>query len=501
MVLDLAMDTQALPFYLPNLPSLLPDETLYSWCGHVHLWNGNSNVLKTSRQLFGTPYAALLHDFPACLNILQNKTYGHLGSSKTLALHHTLLGYFLAFQDEETSKNIITKVCKGSYPQLKYKLGIPASRIGGAHPLKFCQHCLNEDRSEYGRAFWHLQHQFPSSLACYKHAYPLSYIQTPQSPVHQREWLLPEAVTGAFPLPIDNDAHLSLLVKLSTFSNEAAKLQPSTFTTQALSWTYQSRIKEEGMLTAKGNLRMRLLNAAVCEYYSGLESFPGFHILTSLHTDTGGFAGSMARKQPRAGHPFKHLLLISMLFKTWDEFIGRYQEIKLNPPEWINPPDKVNDDQDDPRLNEFTHLATVKGFSVTAAAHQVGISTTTGTQWAKRHNVHYTARTKKLHPAILSKVRNKLKRGALKKNIVDTIDISLVSLNRLLASEPELLEAWQSALHKINQKKYRKSFLKTVRVNPGLPIKQIRKIPGNGYQWLYMHDREWLIEHIPSLWN
>lgn len=75
---------------------MLQSETLYSWCGRVHRWNGNANALNTSRALFGTPYAALLHDFPARLDQLNQRTFRLLGLSASIALEHTLLGYFLA---------------------------------------------------------------------------------------------------------------------------------------------------------------------------------------------------------------------------------------------------------------------------------------------------------------------------------------------------------------------------------------------------------------------
>ncbi len=53
---------------LPNLPTLFSDETLYSWAGFAYARNGVTDVREFSRRLFGSPYTALLHDFPANLN-------------------------------------------------------------------------------------------------------------------------------------------------------------------------------------------------------------------------------------------------------------------------------------------------------------------------------------------------------------------------------------------------------------------------------------------------
>ena len=35
--------------------------------------------------------------------------------------------------------------------------------------LRFCPLCLEEDRNQYGEAYWHLHHQIPGVLVCLKH--------------------------------------------------------------------------------------------------------------------------------------------------------------------------------------------------------------------------------------------------------------------------------------------------------------------------------------------
>ena len=104
------MHTGRLPLPPPNLPILYPEETLYSWCAQVHAWNGNPSVLNTSKQLFGSPYSGLLHDFPANLKVLHEKTFGLLPDSIDLALNHTLLGYYLPFHEKTASFKILKGV-------------------------------------------------------------------------------------------------------------------------------------------------------------------------------------------------------------------------------------------------------------------------------------------------------------------------------------------------------------------------------------------------------
>lgn len=174
-----------------QLTGVFQTETLYSWCGAVHLENGFSSVLDTSRILFGNRYAGLLHDFPAHQENLIEST-GLESTPMDLTLRHTLLGYFLPFKPQALSTFLLNKVTTGTYPQLKYKPGIPASRLGGYHPLKACPVCQDEQRNTAGRAFWQIEHQFPSSLICVKHRVPLQKIELSQSPVHLRTWMYPD---------------------------------------------------------------------------------------------------------------------------------------------------------------------------------------------------------------------------------------------------------------------------------------------------------------------
>jgi hypothetical protein len=79
--------------------------------------------------------------------------------------------------------------------------------------------------------------------------------------------------------------------------------------------------------------------------------------------------------------------------------------------------------------------------------------------------------------------------------------ISSVSLNRMISSEPHLRQQWLDARETVARAQNRKRFLALIRHHPGTPVKALRQMPGNGYDWLYRHDWQWLAEHLPSLWS
>lgn len=295
------------PPSLPNIPALYANETLYNWAGVVHAWNANTDVRETSRQLYGAPYAALLHDFPSYLNALDERLEHRIGSTRHLALYHTLLGYFLPIQDPNVATDILDSVCSGGFSSLKYKLGIPASGVGGHHHLRGCPHCFEEDEAIHGRAYWHVEHQFPSTLVCVKHRCNLRVAWDPITPVHRRGWILPQMGLDRqwIEIPIMDSLQTEKLLRLAAFSSSWASLEPGSLDRSVLAATYQTVLKSRGLATPSGNLRLASFVAEVRSYYAGLETLPGFEVLQSVRPDWPGLAGSLARRIPKRGAPVK----------------------------------------------------------------------------------------------------------------------------------------------------------------------------------------------------
>jgi hypothetical protein len=101
----------------------------------------------------------------------------------------------------------------------------------------------------------------------------------------------------------------------------------------------------------------------------------------------------------------------------------------------------------------------------------------------------------------LDTVREQLRAGKEKVDVIAATSISSVSLNRLLSSEPTLREQWLSAKLERYKKQNRIRFFNVLKEHPGVPVWLLRKLPNTGWHWLYRHDREWLIQIGPTLWQ
>ena len=70
-----------------------------------------------------------------------------------------------------------------------------------------------------------------------------------------------------------------------------------------------------------------------------------------------------------------------------------------------------------------------------------------------------------------------------------------------LATHTDLDKIWAEKRFVRLQEQYRENFLRVLENTPSLPIKKIRRIPGNGFQWLYNNDLEWLHAVLPAIWR
>lgn len=482
---------------ISNVPLLERDQTLYGWCAHVHRVNGASNAFATSRELFGAPYAALCHDFPSRLAYLTSHfPEAELGEVE-LALRHTLLGYFLVLLPRPAAYCLLASVIKGSVPSIKMRLGITASRVGGHHPLKGCDACMIEDTNRLGFAYWHVEHQFPSVMACTRHARPLFIAWDPVTPVHRRGWLMPLGGLDweRIEVPVRDDHQLRQLRRLADFSAKFASCAPATFDVGRLAKCYQRGLRNHGFATASGSLRLKTLVGEMRSRYGGLEDIVGFEALRSVTPDWPGLVGSVARTSPRRVHPLKHLLMIALVYDTWCDFLLAYDR--------VDKPIATSEEEPKPVdwTGELVRLVNREGMSISAAARAIEMATTTAAQIARRAGVEFTPRPKIMKGARVQRIKRLLRKGWASKRVSDATGVSVVSINRLLAADLELKQAWQTTVYLARRKIARKAFRIAAKRCREATAKELRQIRGSDYTWLYRHDREWLRSAIPALWN
>jgi hypothetical protein len=481
---------------LPNLPTLHSDQTLYSWCGLTHHLNGASSVLATSRMLFDAPYAALCHDFPSHLHALSRNTNGLLGPIESVALRNTLLGYYLAIIGHDQSTKILEALIARSVPHIKMLLGITASRIGGHHPLKGCAECIQEDEDRAGFAYWHVEHQLPSCFVCMRHRRPLLLVQDSVTPVHRRCWLLPRScpVSAFCELRVPHEAPGDSLHRLAVNSYMLMRMPPGSLAPPIMANTYQRLLRDAGLASRNGNLRIGPLVALIRDRYAGLSGLPGLSSL-NISERLPGLVASISRRSPRPGHPLKHLLLITAVCDSWENFLEACTRGTVKPDQALAPPTNRLDD----RLQKFRARLVDDELTLTAASRALGVTTSTGAQWAAKLGIDYKRRTKSVFGPVIAGTKELLTQGARVPRISSAMGTSPSTVNRILATDAATQRKRRETLFTHRKLLARQSFSELCKANRAQPLSIIRSIPGNAYMWLYRHDREWLDRKLRSL--
>ena len=373
-------------------------------------------------------------------------------------------------------------------PSLKMRLGITASRVGGAHPLKACDECVLSDLERIGFASWRLEHQFPSAMICLTHHRPLFLANDPVSPVHRRDWLLPTSNNWRRTvLPRLSKRQVQELTRLAEYSNKLSAQGVNRFDHDRLATTYQTGLRRKGLCTCGGSLRLKPLVRLASQRFKGLAALPGFETLNSISRSAIGSLGTISRRASRPAHPLKHLLVINLAFDSWKEFEDAYDaSIEA-------PPGKLQASTEGPSIGaKLRVLVTKDHLSITSAAKVVGTSTTKALEVARRESIPFAPRPKKLREPLLTQLRAQLACGATVAVASRNTGLSNVTISRLLASDTQLRALWTSARFDQKRAQARMAFRRAACSAKNKMIRTIRSQPGSSYGWLYANDRDWL---------
>jgi hypothetical protein len=479
-------------------PVIFEDESIYSWCSRFHRLNSGFNARATSRLLFGHPTEALRHDFPCRLETLHQKTRGNLGRLPDMLRQRTLFGFHAAFLPDDVSHEIQAYLLKGRGSSARSKLGLARAGLGGMSPLKFCAACVEEQLKSSGVAWWRVSHQLPSSFMCeihgdWLHSHEIEsrrgvlqgfYLPCLPSAPHSRAQGMP-----ACRAPLVTLGYWGQFVR----AREGLRLDDAT-----LRDGYLLQARARGWLAFDGSVRLQQLRDTFVGYYQeGLALF-GRAFLGDIAGANAGFLGPLFRQAPSRRHPLKHLLLMGFLFDSPEEFVEILRQVQ-----------SVRSDGGDAAIQSLLQdtanqlaLRVAAGESVSRAATSLGIPVAI----AARRLVKRGVQLKNARPRIVGTDKEKelcemLLQGRPRKAIAQSLGLRSAFIKDFLATRPELKAAWETA-HFHNQRElHRQQFASVLQQYPGLPIKKIRLMPGNGFQWLYNNDIEWLREVLPAIWR
>nr|WP_315464911.1 TnsD family Tn7-like transposition protein [uncultured Rhodoferax sp.] len=490
-----------LDFANTSIPNLQDDETLYGWCSRFHQLNVGSSARSTSRMLFGHPKAALWHDVPGHMGEFQQRTQGAFGDPRNLLRERTLFGFHVPFLTAELEENLLKGLVDSDGTNSRKQLGFEHIDRLKINALKWCPECVDQQLRETGFSWWQMSQQEPTALVCRVHG----------------EWLrrclvrLVRGVPVEFQTPyVGSEQVLSSgqgsrsenraqMISLSKWSADLRQHADHRFTDAALRYCYLLKAKAHGYLAFDGTLRMHEFRDMFVSRYTQMIPIFGSEFFGDLQSANAGFLAYMFRQLPSRRHPLKHYLLINLLFESCDEFIELYRRVQDIP---LRNTEAVFKSMLCEGQSALINLVAVDGMTVSHAAAKVGVSISSAAKLLDRRGVN--GRLKRPHIVGTSQeieLINLLQTGRNRSEIAKTLGLRPAFIKDYLATRPELKKVWADAHWKHQIQHHRARLSEMLHKHSELPIKTIRRLPGNGFQWLYVNDREWLKEILPAIWK
>lgn len=481
-------------------PSIHPEETLFSWIVAYGRLAAISEPREISRRLCGHPNAILRHDFPCRLDDLCQRLESHLGSAQDLIGNHTLLPFFAPFLTAQTYYAAVDAMRTGGTLHLRGLLGLSPSRMGMDAPLKACPDCIAGDLWKYRRALWYRDHQWPTAFLCPRHATTLRIASPEYHAQRQLPLLAPNDLPPDAWLPpgdvVGDSSTKHCLDELDSWTRNFAAQQPNTYYGKLLREVYALGAQRRGWLALDGSIRLLALRDAFVAHYRDAMDLPGLGFVAQTGGPNGGFINQLLRQYDGLHHPARHITLAAFLFNDFEAFedAHRVTTERLS---------CQNNDIASPRTEPLKEaLERIQsGESVNAVAQSIGAPTTQLIHHATKAGIPYRKRPHIVGTETENKLVTMLRRGASRAAIVRRLAIRPGFIKDYLAARPDLLRHWESRHFERQRKAYRLQFQRTLDRNPGVPMKRVRRIPGNGFQWLYNNDRDWLQAQLPTLWT
>lgn len=447
-----------------RLPSVLPNETLYSRLVRGLTLSGGPRE-RFLDMIFGSSKASI---HPYLTSNLMEVASSCEEQAPTLLYEQTLFPLFMFYLPD--------------YSQIIYNAAFFASsacrecqlsnyREHEALTLKYCPVCAQENMRKYGVTYWHLNHQIPGIEACYIHKVWLHHIPLPSRP-HIEIGLLPsiERLVDA----CSTEAHNLVCHSVEQLGSirEGDTIFPD----------YWSELNRLGYITKMGRVRRKAISVAL---FQKVQKIAGVNngLLPKSECDYKYISPLL--KDRVCQHPFKHLLLSFFLNNT--------------------------DALDADGKSKLVHTSTVKtdlesrcrtllasGLSMNEVSLRLGKSRCYVKAIVLRDNSSQNLKPKKITCAVKESVISLARRGFHRKEIARRLDLSSGSVEQLISSVPGLVSCRKRGRFESRRRRHKATVIRFLKSNPLATRQQCKDGCNAAFFWLYHHEPIWLDAALPA---
>ncbi|BBN97583.1 TnsD family Tn7-like transposition protein [Sporolactobacillus terrae] len=481
---------------LAFFPALYEDELLYSWFARYHVRSCNLSPKVTMAELYGSSSVMAVPDLPAHLR----QVYGRLkhfdppGIDEWIG-QHTFFHYYTTFAKKDVRDRVFTEMLEGTSPgSIHMMTGAMASSVSESSVFRFCPKCADEDIKQYGETYWHMSHQLPGVLICPKHKHFL--LNSSVSFRGKNKYVFHAATIPnckrSQGLPMYSEKTMQKLLIIAKELIQFAHTDLS-FTRSGVEQAYKYLLQKQGYATISGSVDQHTLAQQFSRFY-GRELLEA--VQSPVNSDNPScWLKAITRKQRKAFHPIRHILLIHFLGESIDTFYRygsqTYKPFGLPPYPCLNP-------AADHYLQPV--IPNVKETICTDTRKPVGTFTCScGFIYSRRGPDHSeedrykVGHVKQFGPVWQDKLHD----------LIHTKKLGYYAAAKQLKADIGTVKKYanQRQIAKDNSKKAgstlpleskREQWLFLQKENPKISVTEVRKCHQALYAWLYRHDRQWL---------
>lgn len=479
--------------------SLLPDETIFSWCSRYHRQAANGLDRTTCMRLFDHPYLGSSHDFPARLGVLVDKSKGALGTASEIIFNRTVLPYYFPFRHVCLSTQAMSSLEIGGISHLKYNLGLITSGVGAGHPLKACPQCIQSDLDSHGWPYWRRAHQLPGNWVCGRHMTRLSKAHVKNFHRGRFSWILPLQADCRTPFNLSNDDVLPWLNQLTKLNMELIVSPPGSFCDESqIARAFRRKMASFGLISKAGRVHWMEMEPRLRDLAAHLLNLPEL----SHQSDPKLLKMQLLRLLAGRSlmHPLRYVVWISTFFSSLSDFREIYFESENSSLSQISNTSTLSHQPpsiDESKRKVLANIANGK-ISSREAAILLGVSHATISSWSALMNFQTKRRPKVIDQDKWETAVHMLKLGDEKNIVAEKIGISVVSVTRILRSTPQLQNAWHKARYEKRKLSARAEWTNSLSLLSSIGVIGMRALHSAAYAWFYRNDREWMKNSIAA---
>jgi hypothetical protein len=482
---------------LPFFTEPYSDELIYSAIARYHFYSGNLDYKDTLEEVFQSRTVIPSVEIGSHFISLATQMGTHYSVEKLLS-KHTIYPFYAPFLSRKKQQQIMKDV-QGDGTGLYTRLGMVAGSVCKKDVLYYCPQCAKNDIERVGEPYIHREHQLQGIDICAHHhlqlkKYPIdstlhSRIAFIRFEQHRMDLSILQGVRTQY---------FDIQIRLAEMAYKLLQVDLTKFSRENIAKKYRELLREQGLITIANHVRQHDLHTAflsklpndfLAKYESALDIDDEYNWLKVL-----------TRNLQRHVHPIRHLLFLYFLEQDIEQFL---EEVGEDSGSFGNGPwPCLNKAASHYKQHVISEVTVIRDFKSNAPI--ATFKCFCGFIYARKgpdssqDDLYRIGRIKAFGDVWKGKLKElEAERKYSIRALARTLGVDSKTIKKHLKHVEDTSNS-KVEIKSLQIELYHQKLLKSIREYPNYSRTEIRKQLPKEYMYLYRHDKEWLLEHLPK---